>query len=94
VALRGDADVEEFPGQNFILGRSVDEDYRQIAIDPRHAAVWSAMDHGANFVDLDGPSDLPAPKEEKADEDGSWSFGASSDDDDQLDFSAFDSHRR
>jgi hypothetical protein len=52
------------------------------------------MDHGANFVDLDGPSDLPAPKEEKADEDDSWSFGASSDDDDQLDFSAFDSHRR
>jgi hypothetical protein len=37
-----------------------------------------------------------APKEEKADkevadEDDSWSFGASNDDGDDLDFSAFDS---
>ena len=58
--------------------------------------MWSARDHGANFVDLAGPSELPAPKEEKADEeeadeDDSWSFGASSDDGDDLDFSAFDS---
>jgi hypothetical protein len=32
-ALHGDGDEEEFPGQNFILGCSVDEDYRHIAID-------------------------------------------------------------
>jgi hypothetical protein len=40
--------------------------------------------------------ELSAPKEEKADEeeDDSWSFGASSDDGDNLDFSAFDSRRR
>ncbi|KAK1698067.1 hypothetical protein QYE76_014764 [Lolium multiflorum] len=51
-----------------MVGRSVDEDYRHITLDPRQAAVWSAMDHGANFVDLAGPSEMPAPKEEKADE--------------------------
>jgi hypothetical protein len=49
--------------------------------------VWSARDHGANFVDLAGPSELPTPKEEKADEDDSWSLGASTDDGDGLDFS-------
>jgi hypothetical protein len=41
--------------------------------------------------------ELPAPKEEKADEeheDDSWSFGASIDDSDDLDFSAFDFRRR
>ncbi|KAK1697155.1 hypothetical protein QYE76_013852 [Lolium multiflorum] len=67
---------------------------RKIATDPRHAVVWSAKDHGANFVDLAGPSELPAPKEKKANEDGSWSFGASINDGDDLDFSAFDSRRR
>lgn len=92
-ALRGDGDEEEFPALNFILGRFVDEEYRHIAIDPRQAAVWSARDHDANYVDLAGPSELPAPKEEKADEEEAddvdrWSFGSSSDD---LDFSAFDS---
>jgi hypothetical protein len=40
----GNNDEEEFPRQNFILGRSIDEDYRHIAIDPRQAAVWSARD--------------------------------------------------
>jgi hypothetical protein len=59
--------------------------------------VWSARDHGANYVDLAGPSELPAPKEEKADEEegddaDSWSFPSSSGDD--LDFTAFDSPRR
>jgi hypothetical protein len=94
-ALRGDDDEEEFPGQNFILGRSVEENYQHIAIDPWQAAVWSARDHGANnYVDLTGPSELPAPKEEKADEVDSLSFGSSSADGDDLNFSAFDSQRR
>jgi hypothetical protein len=97
VALRGDGDEEDFHVQNFILGRSVDEDYHHIAIDPRQAAVWSTRDHGANYVDLVGPSVLPAPKEEQANEEeaddiDSWSFGSSRGDD--LDFSAFDSQRR
>jgi hypothetical protein len=34
-ALRGGDDPEDFPGQHVIVGRSVDEDYRQITIDPR-----------------------------------------------------------
>jgi hypothetical protein len=34
------------------------------------------MDHGENFVDLDGPSEPPAPKEEEDD----WSFDLSGDD--------------
>jgi hypothetical protein len=54
--------------------------------------VWSARDHDANFVDLAGPSQLHAPKEEKADDADSWSFGTSRGDD--LDFSVFDSPRR
>jgi hypothetical protein len=59
--------------------------------------VWSSRDHGANYIDLAGPSELPAPKEEKDDEEeaddaDSWSFGSSSGD--ELDFSAFDSPRR
>jgi hypothetical protein len=62
-------------------------------MDPRQAAVWSARDHGANFVDLARPSEPPAPKEE----DDYRSFGSSSDDygDDtnNLDFSAFDARR-
>jgi hypothetical protein len=61
--------------------------------------VWSARDHGANFVNLAVPSELPAPKEEKSDEEeadknDSWSSGSSNDDGDDLDFSAFDSQRR
>jgi hypothetical protein len=94
-ALRGDSDEEEFPGLNFMVGHSVDEDYRHIAVDLWQTAVWSARDNDANYVDLAGPAELPAPKEEKADEEeaNSWSFGSSSDDGDDLDFSAFDSHR-
>jgi hypothetical protein len=61
-------------------------------MDLRQAAVWSARDHDANFVDLAGPSELPAPKEEKDDDD--WSFGPSSDDGNNLDFSSFDARRR
>jgi hypothetical protein len=38
-ALRGDDDEEEFPGLNFMVGRSVDEDYRHITLDPWQAAV-------------------------------------------------------
>jgi hypothetical protein len=81
---------------NFMVGRSVDEDYRHITIDPRQVAVWFARDHGVNFIDLDEPSELPAPKEKKgdekeADEVDSWSFGAPSDNGDD---SAFDSQRR
>jgi hypothetical protein len=34
-ALRGDDDEEEFPGLNFMVARSVDEDYRHITLDPR-----------------------------------------------------------
>jgi hypothetical protein len=63
-------------------------------MDPRQAALWSARNHGANFVDLGGPSELPAPKEE---EDDNESFGASSDDsddDNNLNFSAFNAHHR
>jgi hypothetical protein len=56
--------------------------------------VWSAKDHGTNFVDLAGPSELSAPKKEEADEDDSWSFGPSSDNGDDQDFSAFDSQCR
>jgi hypothetical protein len=83
---------EEFPGLNFMVGRSVDEDYRKMTVDPRQAAAWSARDHGANFVDLAGPSVQPAPKEEEED-DADWSFGTSNDggdDGNNLDFSAFD----
>jgi hypothetical protein len=39
-AHRGGDDPEEFPGQNFIVGRSVEEDYWQITMDPRQAPVW------------------------------------------------------
>ena len=53
-------------------------------MDPRQATVWSARDHGANFVDLAEPSELPAPKEEKDD----------GDDRNNVDFSAFDARRR
>jgi hypothetical protein len=55
--------------------------------------VWSARDHGANFVDHAGPFEPPAPKKE---EDDDRSFGTSIDDDDgnKLDFSAFNAHRR
>jgi hypothetical protein len=60
-------------------------------MDQQQAAVWSARDHGANFVDLAGPFEPPAPKEK---EDNDWSFGLSNDDDDNnLDFSAFDGRR-
>jgi hypothetical protein len=96
VALHAGDDPEEFPGMNFIGGRSIEEDYRQMMMDPRHAAVWSARDHRANFVDLIGPSKLPAPKEEEED-DNDWSFGTSRNDGDDgknLDFSAFDARRR
>jgi hypothetical protein len=91
-AFRGGDDPEDFPGQHLIFGRSVDEDYRQITLDPRQAAVWSAMDHGKNFVDLTGPSEPPAPKEEEDD----WSFafsdddgGGDADDADNLDYNTF-----
>jgi hypothetical protein len=52
--------------------------------------VWSPRDHGANFVDLTGPSEPPAPKEEDDDDSDDWSFGTSSDDSNNLDFSVFD----
>jgi hypothetical protein len=66
-------------------------------MDPRKAAVWSARYHGANFVDLTGPSELSAPREEKVATADDWSFRPSSDDgddDDDLDFSTFDSRLR
>jgi hypothetical protein len=55
------------------------------------------MDHGDNFVDLAGPSQPPAPKEE----DDDWSFDFSDDDDDggdgdgadNLDYSPFRGRR-
>jgi hypothetical protein len=40
-------------------------------MDPQQAAMSFTRDHGDNFVDLAGPSELSAPKEVKADEDGS-----------------------
>jgi hypothetical protein len=52
----------------------------------------SRWTHGANFVDLAGPSELPTPKEEKAA--ANWSFGPSSEDGNNLDFSAFNSRCR
>jgi hypothetical protein len=70
---------------------AVDEEYRQITMDPRQVAVWSARNHGANFVDFTGPSQLPAPKVEK-DDDDDWSFEPSSvdgDDGKNIDFNAF-----
>jgi hypothetical protein len=91
-AFLGGNNPEELPGQHLIVGRSVDEDYRQITLDPRQAAVWSAMDHGKNFVNLAGLSEPPAPKEEEDD----WSFdfsdedgGGEGDDADNLDYSTF-----
>jgi hypothetical protein len=67
VDLRGGDDREDFPRQNFIVRRFVEEDYRQMTTDPRQAAVWSARDHGANFIDLVGPFEPSAPKEEDDD---------------------------
>jgi hypothetical protein len=87
-ALRGGDDPKDFLGQHFIVGRSVEEDYWQITLDPRQAAVWSAMDHGENFVNLAGPCEPPEPKEEE----DNWSFNFSDEDDvvdaDNIDFSA------
>jgi hypothetical protein len=48
-----------------------------MTMDPRQATAWSARDHGANFIDLAGPSEPSAPKEEEDGDD--WSFGTSSD---------------
>ena len=68
---------EEFPGEHIARNRSVDEDYRHVTLDDRRAQLWSAMDSGA-IVDLAGPSELPAPKEEE---------------EDSLDWSVFDRRR-
>jgi hypothetical protein len=56
-----------------------------MTLDPRQAAVWYAMDHYENFVDLAGPSEPATPKEEEDD----WSFDLFGDDADNLDYSAF-----
>jgi hypothetical protein len=87
-ALWGGDDPEEFPGQHFIVGPSVDEYYQQMTLDPTQAAVWYAMDHCENFVNLAAPSEPPAPKEEEV----SLSGDNDGDDVDNLDFSAFDAH--
>ena len=99
VAAAGGNPEEEFPGEHLIRSRSVNEDYRQVTLDDRQAELWSAMDHGDNFVDLAGPSELPAPKEEEEEED-SFHFSSADDDDggdgddaDSLDWSAFDGRR-
>ena len=84
-------DPQEFPGQHIILGRSVNEDYRQVTLNDRQAELWSAMDHGDNFVDLAGPSEPPAPKEE---DEESFHFSDDDDDADSLNWSAFDGCRR
>jgi hypothetical protein len=42
--------------RHLIVGRSIEEDYRQIMLNRRQSEVWSAMDQGENFVDLAGPS--------------------------------------
>jgi hypothetical protein len=87
--LHGGDDPEEFPG----LGRSVEEDYRQITMDPRQTTMHSARDHGSNFIELTEPFELPAPKEEE-DDDNDWSFGTSNDDGDDLVFSIFGAGHR
>ena len=66
-ALGTSDDPEEFPGQHIFVGRSVDEDYKHLTLNDLDASLWSAMDHGENYVDLAGPSQPqppPAPKEE------------------------------
>ena len=83
---------EEFPGEHLIRSWSVNEDYRQVMLDDLQTELWSAMDSGA-IVDLAGPFELPAPKEEED------SFHFSDDDDDgddadSLDWSAFGNRRR
>jgi hypothetical protein len=94
-AFRGGGNPEDFPGQHLIIGRPVDEDYWQITLDPWQAAVWSAMDHDKNSVDLAGPFEPLTPKEEE----DNWSFdfsdndsgGDSGDDDaDNFDYSTFE----
>ena len=87
---------EEFPGEHLIRSRSVNEDYRQVTLDKRQAELWATMDSGA-VVDLDGPSELPAPKEEEdsfdlydfSDDDG----GGDGNGADSMDWSAFDGRR-
>jgi hypothetical protein len=52
--------------------------------------VWSVRDHGADFVDLAGPFELPTRKDVE-EEDDDWFFGTSNDDGDDgnnLNFSA------
>jgi hypothetical protein len=39
----------------------------RMTLDPRQAAVWSARDHGENFVNLAGPFEPSVPKEEEDD---------------------------
>jgi hypothetical protein len=58
-------------------------------LDPRQTSLWSAMDHGENFVDLAGPSEPSAPKEEEDD----WSFDLPGDDTDNLDYNTFQGRR-
>jgi hypothetical protein len=52
-AYRGPDDPEDVPGQHLLLGRSVDENYRQVTYNTREAELWFAMDYG-NFIDLAG----------------------------------------
>ncbi|KAK1642791.1 hypothetical protein QYE76_060596 [Lolium multiflorum] len=92
VAFRSGDNPKDFPRHHLIVGRSIEEGYWQITLNRRQSEVWSAMDHDENFVDLAGPLEPPAPKEEEDD----WSFnfsdedgGGDGDDTDNLDFSAF-----
>jgi hypothetical protein len=65
-------------------------------MDSRQAAMRSARDHGANFIELAEPFEPPAPKEEE-DDDEDWSFGTSNDDGDNgkdLVFSVFGARHR
>jgi hypothetical protein len=52
-AYRGPDDPEDVTGQHLLLGRSVDEDYRQVKYNAWEAELCSAMDYG-NFIDLAG----------------------------------------
>ena len=90
-AYCGPNEPEDAPGQQLLLGRPVDEDYRQLSYDEREVELWSTMDYG-NYVDLAGgaPSPPPAPKEdednwEASDDDNNGGDGA-----DSGDYSAFD----
>jgi hypothetical protein len=69
-AYCGPDDPEDAPGQHLLLGRSANEDYRQVAYIAQEVELWSAKDSG-NFIDLAtaAPSPPLTPKEEEENSD-------------------------